>query len=140
MADICRQIQYGGKPRSFSCYLKKRFDFSIKSPPLPVPELEVRGTVPLQDSDCVQLLNFLLIVPEHQRNLQLNILQQISWSAGQFKSLNQKINGMTWKDLTTIDIGMRNMKQLKYPCIKMFNLIYNPPPFTRNSGCPGHTA
>ena len=50
-------------------YLKKRFDFSVKSPPLPVPEFEVRGTVPLQDSDSVQLLNFLLIVPEHQRNL-----------------------------------------------------------------------
>ena len=72
MADMCRKIKYGGKcgkPRSISCYLKKRFDFSVKSPPLPVPEFEVRGTVPLQDSDSVQLLNFLLIVPEHQRNL-----------------------------------------------------------------------
>ena len=72
MVDMCRKVKHRGKsgqPRSISCYLKKRFDFSVKSPPLPVPEFEVRGTVPLQDSDSVQLLNFLLIVPEHQRNL-----------------------------------------------------------------------
>ena len=45
-------------------YLEKRFDFSVESPPLPVPQLEVGSTVPLEDADSIQLLDSLLVVPE----------------------------------------------------------------------------
>jgi hypothetical protein len=49
--------------------LKERLDFGVESPPLPVPELEVGGTVPLQDADGVQLLHPLLVVPEHNAKM-----------------------------------------------------------------------
>ena len=45
-------------------YLEKRFDFSVESPPLPVPQLEVGSAVPLEDADSIQLLDSLLVVPE----------------------------------------------------------------------------
>ena len=44
-------------------YLEQRLDFSVESPPLPVPELQVSSAVPLQDPDGIQLLDSLLVVP-----------------------------------------------------------------------------
>lgn len=45
-------------------HLEKRLDFCVESPPLPVPELQIGSTVSLKDSDGIQLLHTLLIVPE----------------------------------------------------------------------------
>jgi|LakMenEpi03Aug12_release.lakeMendotaPanAssembly.Ray.scaffolds.fasta_scaffold869006_1 hypothetical protein len=53
--------------------LKERLDFGVESPPLPVPELEVGGTVPLQDADGVQLLHPLLVVPEDRAEMSICI-------------------------------------------------------------------
>ena len=50
---------------SYNFYLEEGLDFSVEPPPLPVPQLEVGGAVPLQDSDGVQLLDPLLVVPEN---------------------------------------------------------------------------
>ena len=47
----------------YNFYLKERLDFSVEPPPLPVPQLEVGSAVPLEDSDGVQLLDSLLVVP-----------------------------------------------------------------------------
>ena len=44
-------------------YLKQRLDFSVEPPPLPVPQLQVGGAVPLEDPDGIQLLDSLLVVP-----------------------------------------------------------------------------
>ena len=47
--------------------LEERLHFSVEPPPLPVPQLQVGGAVPLQDSDSVQLLDSLLVVPAEIR-------------------------------------------------------------------------
>merc|ERR1719461_775834 len=75
--------------------LEQRLDFSVESPPLPVPQLQVGGAVPLQDSDGVQLLDSLLVVPSSQqtaavglelddevRDPQVSLLLQVSQHAG----------------------------------------------------------
>merc|ERR550532_2406147 len=46
--------------------LEEGLDFSVEPPPLPVPQLEVGSAVPLEDSDGVQLLDPLLVVPSSQ--------------------------------------------------------------------------
>ena len=45
-------------------HLEERLDLGVEPPPLPVPQLEVRGAVPLEDADGVQLLGPLHVVPE----------------------------------------------------------------------------
>ena len=45
-------------------HLEKRLDFSVESPPLPVPELEIGSAVSLEDPDGIQLLHTLLVVPK----------------------------------------------------------------------------
>ena len=47
----------------YDFYLQEGLDFSVEPPPLPVPQLEVSSAVPLEDSDGVQLLDSLLVVP-----------------------------------------------------------------------------
>ena len=51
-----------GHQKDCSSYLEKGLDFSVEPPPLPVPQFEVGGAVPLQDADGVQLLSPLDVI------------------------------------------------------------------------------
>ena len=58
---------YGGPYKNKGSNLEQRLDFSVQSPPLPVPQLEVGSAVPLKDPDGVQLLGTLHVVPENSK-------------------------------------------------------------------------
>jgi hypothetical protein len=52
-------------------YLKQRFDFGVESPPLPVSQLQIGGAISLKNTNGVQLLGSLGVVPasiKHERN------------------------------------------------------------------------
>ena len=59
-------------------HLEKRLDFCVKSPPLPISELQIGSAVSLKDSDGIQLLHTLLIVPK----IVLKILKWLNYFSG----------------------------------------------------------
>ena len=60
--------KYFSTPLFFNLYLEEGLDFCVEPPPLPVPQLEVGSAVPLEDSDGVQLLDPLLVVPGNSQS------------------------------------------------------------------------
>ena len=51
-----------------SKYLKEWLDFSVEPPPLPVPQHQVAGTVPLEDLQSAELLLLLSEGPEEDKD------------------------------------------------------------------------
>ena len=48
---------------NLSIYLEQRLDLGVQPPPLPVSELQVGSAIPLEDSNGVQLLGTLDVIP-----------------------------------------------------------------------------
>ncbi len=66
MANLFEFILFGVELLLIVGDLQQRFDLGEQSPPLPVPQLQVRCTVSLDDLDGIQLLQTLLEVPKIQ--------------------------------------------------------------------------